>query len=150
MAKKINYFIMVLSIFIYSCSNNKIESNMTTILPKKEDHFVIFYELPKDVMSQINSEMKDHDIVYALISISEDEEITDLLFKYSEKSERINSLVKKSNRKMILNGQEIPILFSADFLYSTEPDDTIDWIQDFDFATFKFNNDGRIIEKIKF
>ncbi|MBX3165149.1 MAG: hypothetical protein KF900_11785 [Bacteroidetes bacterium] len=154
--KRNNCFIimLVLSIFMYSCWDNKAEKKVETTLSKKEDCPVIFYELPENAMKQINEEMKDRDVVYAFISILEDpdyfNEITNLRFTYSQKSDRINNIAKKSNRKMVLNEKEIPILFSSDILYSNEPEDTLHQIQDFNFATFKFDKKGNIIEKIKF
>ncbi|NOU46843.1 MAG: hypothetical protein HOO86_07265 [Bacteroidales bacterium] len=152
MTAKSNYAFVAflfLSILLYACRNNKKEEKQQISLVQVDTCEVIFYQFPENITKLINEEMKDRTVIYASIFMTDDN-VTTLSFTYTEKSNRINTMAKKSNRKMLLNAKEIPVLFSSDFLFSNEPEDTLHWIQDFNFSFFKFDEKGNLVEKMKF
>ena len=151
MAEKNDYpkMILFLLITLQACMSDKKNEGENASVYQIDKCNLIFYQFPERAMRVINYELKDQPVVYAIVSVSESD-VTSLHFMYSEKSNRAIALANKSNRTMELNGTKIPLLFASDFLFASESKDTVHWIQDFNFAIFKFDKKGNIMKKIKF
>lgn len=138
--------------YIFSCNSDKgREKNISAGDKSPEACEFISYVLPSSVSEFVkDSILSRKEIYYAYFSSNHDDEEIILTLIYTSKSDKMKALSNKTNRKLLIDNYEIPVLFETDFLYSKEAEDSLHYIEDFNFATLKFTEQGEIVDHVIF